>query len=527
MPNVNKDTQEFIDELNKSLSHSKVTQLEDTIKTSRTASNLAAIYESARNAVEFRAEHLIRQGAINRILKRRLFLNQPSQGLSSSLIKELLWARYLQEESIATSKIKDVAEIIDKYRNAIKQSSGRFGGKKDADFAEWLVGLAACEIEEKLAFNPIPQILINYVFLSLSKKIDFEEKDTQTKSIQLYVATERGFAKNSELLISYRLLKTLLPSWFKTSAAIDLKLYEQLVDKYQLINKQLNHSLRDQLRRIVLGMSPPFNLIRELIEEHPDDFINLVANSETLEETAKNLLEKRYRETREKLTRASGRSIVYIFLTKMVFGLSLELPFDFFLGQPNYLALVINSFFPVFLIFLLNTNVKLPDEENTPRMITKIEEYFYGNQETKSLVASVEKKRGKIDRVLLVIHFITFILIFGGIIWLLNILHFNPVSQIIFLFFLSVVSFFAYKVRGIAKEYYLPEEEKEGFFMSLLDFVFLPIIKVGQWLSVQISNFNIISFIFDFIIEAPLKAFLGIIEEWIHFVRIKREEITT
>ncbi|OGM04154.1 hypothetical protein A2112_02090 [Candidatus Woesebacteria bacterium GWA1_42_12] len=41
-----------------------------------------------------------------------------------------------------------------------------------------------------------------------------------------------------------------------------------------------------------------------------------------------------YSEGQTKLLRASTRSIIYIFLTKMVFGLALELPFDFFIEAP-------------------------------------------------------------------------------------------------------------------------------------------------------------------------------------------------
>ena len=64
-------------------------------------------------------------------------------------------------------------------------------------------------------------------------------------------------------------------------------------------------------------------------------------------------------------------------------------------------------------------------------------------------------------------------------------------------------------------------------FTSLMDFLFLPFIKVGQWISIQITYLNVLTFIFDFIIEAPLKAFLEVTEEWIHFIRLKKEEIFT
>ena len=72
----------------------------DALKITNVASTLAVIYESARNAVEFRSEHLIRQAAITRILKRRLLLGQSGGKLALYLVKELLWARYLKENLI-------------------------------------------------------------------------------------------------------------------------------------------------------------------------------------------------------------------------------------------------------------------------------------------------------------------------------------------------------------------------------------------------------------------------------------------
>ena len=526
---MNKNTQQFIRELSFAKKYTGAVGEEEVVKTSKAASSLAVVYESARNAVEFKAEHLIRQGAISRILRRRLLLNQPSRKLASLLIRELIWARYIKQSCVSETKIEEVIGIIEKYRHAISQTPRAILNqkKKDNDLVEWLIGLASCEIEEKLAFNPIPQILINYVFASLSERIDFEEEDPQTKNAQIYIATERGFAKNSEVFISFRLLKTLLPQWFQAEIKLDDSLYNQLVKTRLLIITQLNYPLKDELRRTVTKMSAPFNLMREMLDEYPDDFGDIVSDKESLEKTAGLVLENRYSVTRERLSRASSRSIIYIFLTKMLLALLLELPFDLFWGRTNYLALGINTIFPPFLMFLLNMNVKLPDSENSLRIINKIKEYFYEENTEKIIFISGKSIQSRGESVFFALYLVTFVLIFGSIVWVLRLFNFNFVSIVIFLFFLTVVSFFAYRVRGIAKDYLLPEEGKEGISSSLLDFIFLPIIKVGQWLSIQIAYINILSFILDFIIEAPLKTFLEVFEDWIHFVRVKKEEIVT
>ena len=176
-------------------------------------------------------------------------------------------------------------------------------------------------------------------------------------------------------------------------------------------------------------------------------------------------------------------------------------------------------------MFLLNSGVRLPEKNNTDLIIKKVKEYFYLDEdEIKVEELKVSSIKGRGEKIFYYIFLITSILVLLGIIWILNMLHFNPISQIVFLFFLSVVSFFAFRVREISSDYLLKENEKESFFSTLLDYLFLPIVKVGQWLSNQIAKINILSFIFDFIIEAPLKTFLEILEDWLHFVRVKKEE---
>jgi hypothetical protein len=67
--------------------------------------------------------------------------------------------------------------------------------------------------------------------------------------------------------------------------------------------------------------------------------------------------------------------------------------------------------------------------------------------------------------------------------------------------------------------------QKEPVLMSVVDFFFLPIINVGRWLSFKFSRINIFVFFFDFIIEAPFKIFIQVLEEWFSFLREKKEEI--
>lgn len=468
-------------------------------KNNKYTSTIAFVYERARNAVEYRDEHLIRLSAIERILKRRLFLKQPSDKIANLLIKELTWARYIEPESINQTKKDKFKNIIEKYRDLEK-----------------LVDLCACEIDEILYFNPINQIVINFVSNTIEKIIDFDEENKTTKSVQIYIATERSFAKNSESLIKYKLLKVLLPNWTD-----NLKLQTTL----QKIDEYLNYKDKDIIRRKVNELTPPFNLINDLVTNKEINLTLLGNNKENFEEKLKAILELKYLETKSKVLRASKRSLIYIFLTKMILAIIIEIPLDLLFGTLNYVALSINVLFPPSLMILFNSRIKLPDEDNTHAMLSKVNEYLYeDHKKIEKQYISRSDKRSAVDTIFFCIFIITSVFVLFGIIYLLNKLSFNFINQIIFLFFLSVVSFFAFRVQEISNDYLIENSESGSFFDILLDYIFLPIIKSGQWLSSQIAKVNILSFIFDVIIEAPLKTFLEILEQWLHFVRIKKEE---
>jgi hypothetical protein len=494
---------------------------EETIRTSKAATTLAVVYEAARNAVEFRSEHLIRQAAIVRILRRRLFLRQTSEKLAPLLIRELIWARYLKDDSVGISKIDDLENIINKYRIALSLTKDRLLG-------DWVLDLAGCEIEEKLVFNPYPQLLINFTTQCLQDRIEIAGvDDTNIRDIQVYIAVERAFAKNSEIFISYHLLKAVFPEWFSGDETTVLNIFPKLLVAKKEIDKDLTYTLAPYIKSEVSKQVAPFNVIREMIVREPERFVTDINDEAAFEKTSKELLAALYSENRGRLMRASTRSIIYIFLTKMILALSLEVPFDLFVGKTNFLAILINLIFPPSLMFLLNSGIRIPDGENTKRIYNKISEYIYGDKVSKVVELGRRQKAKTIfERIFLTIYGALFIGVFVFIIWLLNLLHFNIVSQGIFLFFLCVVSFFAFRVKSIVRDY-VYQEDKEGFWSSLVDFMFLPMIKVGQFLSVQISRLNFLGFLFDFIIEAPLKAFLEVIEEWVRFVRAKKEEIFT
>ncbi|MFQ6611218.1 MAG: hypothetical protein ACE5D7_10550, partial [Fidelibacterota bacterium] len=59
----------------------------------------------------------------------------------------------------------------------------------------------------------------------------------------------------------------------------------------------------------------------------------------------------------------------------------------------------------------------------------------------------------------------------------------------------------------------------------IIHFFTLPIIQLGKWLSVNIAKINVFVFILDFLIEAPFKVVIQLIEDAVGYLKEKKEEI--
>ena len=122
------------------------------------------------------------------------------------------------------------------------------------------------------------------------------------------------------------------------------------------------------------------------------------------------------------------------------------------------------------------------------------------------------------------VYAIMCVVTFGGVGILLDWVGFTWISALIFYFFLCVVSFFAFHIRQKAQEYAIVEV-RERLHTIVVDFVSLPVLRAGQWLSNNISRINVFIFFFDFLFEAPFKMLLSVLEDWFGFLKEKKEEL--
>jgi hypothetical protein len=212
----------------------------------------------------------------------------------------------------------------------------------------------------------------------------------------------------------------------------------------------------------------------------------------------------------------------------MVLALILEYPVSIWLyGRVDWLSISINTFFPPVLMVIIVALVHLPGEDNTKKIYHRIIDII-SQDETFETMMAYKTGKTKNRKPLLVFGFsifytFTYFITLYLIHLVLQRLKFFPVSELLFVFFVSVVSFFSYRIKQVANEYRM--EEREGIFSPILDVFFMPILSIGKFLSSEIGKLNFFILIFDFIIEAPFKLVFEVVEEWIAFVRQRKEEI--
>lgn len=500
-----------------------------TIKVSEVASIAAFFYEKIRQAVDYQEEHLLRRIAIERILRRRLTTESRGVDVSLPLIRELIWARYLKNNSVPQERVTVVSFIIDKYMPLIGASLKKVDKKEREAAVDWVISVLACEVEKVLVSSEETDAFVGLIFKLLLAQDDKSGTwaDPETKKLQLFIAIQRAFAKSDYAILRFHLLLYFFPGWANhPDEAFIQKVLSELDDLRRKIEKQLNHPRGELFLRYMKKRVPPFLILRDVLRKNSLDDFSYFEDFSKVEEEIKTACQGKYAETKAKLTRMGVRSIIYIFITKMVFAAAVEVPWDtLVLRRLDPFPLLINTVTPPFLMFLVTTTIKPPREDNTEKIVQIIKEVVYGTYgDDLKLSLKSERERTGLSSVFMVIYLLMFLVSFGFIFYLLYKLQFSLASGAIFIFFLSVVSFFGYRIRLSANELSVLEK-KDNVFTPLVDFFSIPILSLGLFLSSGFIKINIFTFIFDFIIEAPFKSIIGVFEEWMTFIRSKKDEI--
>jgi len=500
---------------------------EETIKVSVMTSAIAFMYEKLRTIVDYNEDHLLRKSAIFRILKRRFLGGGDYYKIAENVIKELISARYLENNKLPESIVVETAQVIEKYDLLYTGVEKQKGIQAALGLYDWILNLAACEIEETIVPANKTRTLVRFMFDEIKARVQVVSSQTISEdeiNLQLFLAVNRTLVKSDKPMLEYLILKLWYADWKNDYQLFLPQFIGQIYEIKAAINQQINHRLANKLLQVCRRYAMMIIILRDVIYNDFNNARALVDNPKQLESRIREVCQEKYVETKRRLKTQIGRAIIYVFLTKMLLALIVEIPFDMYLLHSfSWLAAAVNVTFPPFLMILIAATIRTPGEKNTKAMVKGIFEILESKGETQ-YVREPKRRNWFIWSLLNFLYLLSFLIPFGLIIYLLNYIRFSVLSIVLFIVFFSVVSFFGVRIRRSARELNILKK-KENILGEIFDFFTLPFIRMGRFLSLNFSKINIFVFILDFLFEAPLKFILQGIEEWLAFFKEKKEDL--
>jgi hypothetical protein len=466
---------------------------------------LARVYERARNALEYRADNLVRRAAIERIIKRRILLNKDPKSLADNLLTELKWAKYLSLEELKGAKKMNLETVLAKYTSYLH-------GKVPQ---EWIVKIASAEIEELFNLNTDYNQFTLFAFQTIRQKIAIDDENLD---LLVYFAVDKVYAGCDDEQIAYHILKLAGENITK----------EKFEEAWELFNLAKNHKGLSRINKFVRRQMPPLILLRDIYFYQPQSIKEVVSNIDKFQTSAEEVLDIQLEQMSGRINTAGIRSVIYVFLTKMILAFGAEIPFEiFFYGHLNKLPLVLNLTFPPLLMWITTMQIHLPSNKEREALVERtwyiLENFDLLKDEEDTLTNIEEKKHKNLTYwIFSILYAIFFIGVFAAIFFVLGKIGYTLFSEIIFIFFLTVIAFFAYRISQTAKVYSWKNIGTES--SSLTSILSLPILAIGSRLSMGLSKLNFLAFAFDFILEAPFKLILGFVDDWVQFLSVKKEE---
>ena len=500
---------------------------EPTISVDEVAARVASFYEKIRGVVDWREEHLLRKTAIERILKRRLFLGSV-EDFAEPFVLELIRGGHFPNEQIPVKKIEEVQAIVEKYTYLLENSPQEAADKVLAERKMWVLSIAAAEIEETLAPPIKEHALFEYMLEDMVERVHVKgtELSEEEVKLQLSVAVQRALFKLDEATITYHLLEQQHPDWHNPSPETLQSIAGNLSKLQDRITHILFHKRGERFYQLMERYDAPYLIVGDVLTEHPTDFKELAQDRSAMESAIGRAYTTRQGKLQGRMKRAAFYSTLSVFITKVLVAFAIEIPFDKYVtGEFNSIAIVASIVVPPLLMLLLVLSTRTSSKENFQRLMLEVMKIVYGTKQLETLELTLSRKRRpSMEGFLNFLYLSSFLLSFGALSWLLRSLEFSWSSIVVFLFFVSLVAFAGTRIRQRGRELLLGEE-KQGILYTVFDLFSLPIIHTGKWLSRQVARYNILIVFMNFLVEIPFQVFVEFLEHWRSFLREKREEV--
>ena len=510
-----------------------------TIHVDEVAQRVAAFYEQIRTVIDWKEEHLMRRAAIIRKLKRKFFDLEMAgfagtENAAESLVMELIRGGHFPNDKIEETKVAEIQKIINKYVFILKNNPENKEGKAGLNFYNWLLDVAACEIEETLAPSIREMALIDYMFVAMKQKIKVSDKLLQSGlikkeyvDIQIYIAVCLALFKLDKPVISYNLIKYMHPGWQQADQGLITYISQKIFKLWQHTEEDLNHPMGNKFYAICEKYDTPYLIMGDVLSSgNATEVGKEIAEPAVLEKLIKENYTKRLATLKTRISRAAIYSTVSIFVTKVLSLVLLEILIERALGgKINMAVLVADVLIPTVLMFLIITFIKKPSKKNLNLVTMETMKVAYKKENTDIYEIKPSRKKSVGMRLFLsLIYVLSALVSFYAIYYILH--HFNfPITSIIIdIIFIALILFAGTALSKRAQELTM-ENEKEGFLSFLSDVFFLPLQGLGRWMSNKWKKYNALAALFNALIDMPFSMFVDFLEKWRYFIKERKEEI--
>ncbi len=515
---------------------------EQVIHVDEIASGIAKFYEKVRKIIDWKDDNALRRGAIERILKRKLFSkmigfslrDHEPKALAQTIATELVRGGHLPNHEIPQSRVDIVAVALSKYLyflDHIYNSSNAANVKKANNLSTFVMEIAACEIEEILT-RPVKQYgIMNAMVQILDERIEIIPNtalDRKEKRDMISIAVERKLYHLDDNYITYQYLKRKYPGWQNPNLEQMKWFADNLSSINESSNEYINRKIIKKFEDVAEHSATVFMLLDDAVDglkKNPESIKDSVEDRGKLMSIITDAYNKRHTTLKRRLKNSAVFSTLSVFISNWATFYLFEVPLaHLFYEDFNMLSTIVDFLLPALVMFLLIIFIKPPKGDNLGKVLTYAQNIFYEDQEYEGYEIKIEEDKTTMGKIFVkLLYFISTIAAFLGIAYVFYIAQLPITSVIYDTFTIAVTIYAAVVVRRDSRELYVGDDK--DFKDFIFDVITVPIAKVGLFLSKKWKEYNVVAVFTNFLVELPFAAILDFIEDWSAFIKERKSEL--
>jgi hypothetical protein len=508
------------------------------------ASRLAKFYELIRKVVDWKEDNALRRSAIERILKRLLFtklsgfsfIGEVEAGrLAEAVTFDLIRGGHLPNDEVPQERVEVLKSALGKYIYLLEHTSLSGSDptviKRRVNFFTFIVELAACETEEILT-NPLRETgLIYTMTAAMNERIRLLPNDAMSadeKFVQVFIAVCRTLFDLDDAFITYHLLAFQFSDWQNPSPSQTELINREILSIWDQSEEILKHPLAKQFYGFCERIDTVFVLLGDLLDEYkekPEELLSIAQNRELLTNHIEKYYDARYTTLKRRLFSLAVFSTLSVFLSNWFTFYIVEVPLaKLFYEGFNWLTAFIDFLVPTAVMFFLVSIIRPPGNDNKKRVVKAVYSFVYTREKYDYYEVNARKRRRRlIDLVIGIVYLAIRLAVFAGIAYVFYFFRL-PITSVIFdTLTIALTVYASVTIRNKSKE--LSVNERLSLWEFFLDMISVPVAKIGSILAAKWKEYNVVAFLFNFIIETPFAVILDVIEQWSNFLKERRAEL--